>query len=35
MDLRIESHESTTFFGERLSRRQIASIQETVEILPS
>ena len=34
MDPRIEGLKSTTFFGKRLTRRQIALIQETVQLLP-
>ena len=34
MDPRIESLPSTTFFGKRLTRKQIADIQETVACLP-
>ena len=34
MDPRIESLQTTTFFGRRLTRKQIASIQETVAYLP-
>ena len=30
MDPRIESLQSTTFFGKRLTRKQVAAIQETV-----
>ena len=35
MDPRIERLESTTFFGRRLTRRQIADIQETVALSPA
>ena len=35
MDPRIESLETTTFFGRRLTRRQIADIQETVAMCPA
>ncbi|MDE0702184.1 MAG: IS4 family transposase [Rhodospirillaceae bacterium] len=35
MDPRITNLESTTFFGRRLTRRQIADIQETVALLPN
>ncbi len=35
MDPRIERLETTTFFGRRLTRRQIADIQETVALLPN
>ena len=34
MDPRIKSLETTTFFGRRLTRRQIADIQETVALFP-
>ena len=34
MDPRIENLKSTTFFGKRLTRRQIADIQETVALFP-
>ena len=34
MDLLIENLKSTTFFGKRLTRRQIADIQETVGLFP-
>ena len=34
MDPRIKSLETTTFFGRRLTRRQIAGIQETVALFP-
>ena len=34
LDPRIEQLPSTTFFGRRLTRRQIAAIQETVAYLP-
>ncbi len=34
MDLRIRQLRSTTFGGERLTRRQIAAIQETVGLFP-
>ena len=34
MDPRIKSLKSTTFFGNRLRRGQIAAIQETVALLP-
>ena len=34
MDRRIRNLTSTTFCGERLSRREIASIQETVQFFP-
>ena len=34
MDPRIRNLTSTTFCGERLSRREIASIQETVQFFP-
>ncbi len=35
MDPRITALQSTTFSGRRLSRRQIAEVQETVEMLPN
>ena len=35
MDPRIENLETTTFFGKRLTRRQIAVMQETVELFPN
>ena len=35
MDSRIENLETTTFFGKRLTRRQIALMQETVELFPN
>ncbi|MCY4242748.1 MAG: hypothetical protein OXD36_13525 [Rhodobacter sp.] len=35
MDPRITDLKSTTFSGRRLTRRQIADIQETVELLPN
>ena len=35
MDPRIETLKSTTFFGKRLTRRQIAGIQATVERFPA
>ena len=35
MDPRIERLETTTFFGRRLTRRQIADIQETVALFPN
>ncbi|MDE0241031.1 MAG: IS4 family transposase [bacterium] len=35
MDPRIESLKSTTFCGRRLTRRQIAEVQETVALCPS
>ena len=35
MDSRIENLPSTTFFGHRLTRRQIADIQETVALCPA
>ena len=35
MDPRIAALESTTFLGRRLTRRQIADIQETVELFPN
>ena len=35
MDQRIIDLESTTFSGRRLNRRQIAAIQETVELFPN
>ena len=35
MDPRIENLPSTTFFGHRLTRRQIADIQETVALCPA
>ena len=35
MDPRITNLESTTFFGRRLTRRQIADIQETVALFPN
>ena len=34
MDRRIENLKSTTFFGQRLTRKRIAFIQETVSLLP-
>ncbi len=34
MDPLIENLKSTTFFGKRLTRRQIADIQETVGLFP-
>ncbi len=34
MDPRIENLETTTFFGKRLTRRQIAVMQEMVELFP-
>ena len=34
MDPCIENLKSTTFFGKRLTRRQIADIQETVALFP-
>ncbi len=34
MDPRITNLESTTFFGRRLTRRQIAGIQKTAALLP-
>ena len=34
MDPRIESLQSATFFGQRLTRKQIADIQETVACFP-
>ena len=34
MDPRIQALKSTTFFGKRLSRRTIAQIRETVQLLP-
>ena len=34
LDPRIQQLPSTTFFGRRLTRRQIAAIQETVALLP-
>ena len=34
MDRRIENLKSTTFFGQRLTRKRIACIQETVSLLP-
>ncbi|MYI75097.1 MAG: IS4 family transposase [Acidobacteria bacterium] len=35
MDPRIENLETTTFFGKRLTRKQIALMQETVELFPN
>ena len=35
MDPRIENLETTTFLGKRLTRRQIAVMQETVELFPN
>ena len=35
MDPRIKSLESTTFYGRRLTRRQIADVQETVTLSPA
>ena len=35
MDPGIENLTSTTFFGRRLTRRQIADVQETVALLPA
>ncbi len=35
MDPRIETLPSTTFFGRRLTRKQIADIQKTVALFPS
>ncbi len=35
MDPRITALQSTTFCGRRLTRRQIAEVQETVEMLPN
>ena len=35
MDSRIENLKSTTFGGTRLTRRQIADIQKTVELFPA
>ncbi len=35
MDPRITALKSTTFFGRRLTRRQIADIQETVALFPA
>jgi len=35
MDPRITNLETTTFFGRRLTRRQIADIRETVALLPN
>jgi hypothetical protein len=35
MDPRIENLEATTFFGKRLTRRQIVLMQETVELFPN
>ncbi len=35
MDPRIENLETTTFFGKRLTRRQIAVMQEMVELFPN
>ena len=35
MDPRIENLEATTFFGKRLTRRQIVHMQETVELFPN
>ncbi len=35
MDPRIENLETTTFFGKRLTRRQIALMKETVELFPN
>ncbi len=35
MDPGIENLKSTTFFGRRLTRRQIADVQETVALFPA
>ncbi len=35
MDSRIENLKSTTFCGTRLTRRQIAGLQKTVEMFPA
>ena len=35
MDSRIENLKSTTFCGTRLTRRQIADLQKTVELFPA
>ena len=35
MDSRIEKLKSTTFCGTRLTRRQIADLQKTVEMFPA
>ena len=35
MDTRITKLKSTTFFGQRLTRQQIATIQETVALFPA
>ena len=35
MDPRIENLKTTTFFGRRLTRREVAGIQETVATFPA
>ncbi len=35
MDPRIENLKTTTFFGKRLTRRQVSAMQEAVELLPN